>query len=218
VEAAGVKKQYITGFQTDWGGGFEERLIFREIGTEEQGFIESFAGGSIQVGSGEHLQAAVVRVFGPQSDPDVNKIAGGEGPVPRVLVPAGVTAEVGLFGHDAVVVGERHYDVWAEKLLEAVEDSRLSYKAQKHGIPTDGLAKPSNGSTSLRIARFRGARVVQVSFVFDIAELSCEVPVGDIANLSQEFCGDQSGHHPEAVIPEGVQLCGGERVAVSGST
>lgn len=187
VEAAGVEEQDVTGFEAHRGGGCENRLVFREICAEKQGFVESFAGGGSQVGGREHLQAAIVQVFGAQSNPDVDQIACRKGPVPRVLVPAGITAETGLLGHDAVVVGERHDDAWPKELLEAVEDAGQSHKPQKYRIPTDGLAEPSNGTAAFRIERFRGTGIVQVGFIFDITELSGEVPVGDGANLLQKF-------------------------------
>ncbi len=213
MKAAGVEEEHITGFEAHRGGGLQERLIFGEIGAEEQGVIEPFAGSGIGVGAGEHLQAAVMQVFGAECDPDIHEIAGGEGPVPRVLMPAGIAAEPRLLGHDAVVVGERHDDVRTQQLLEAVQDAGLGNQLQKDGIATDGLAESTDGPTTLGIQRFRGTGVVQVGFVFDITKSAGEIPVGDGADLIEQGWGDQAGHHEITPVLERRQFSGAEIVS-----
>lgn len=78
MEAAGVEEQDIAGFKADWDGRFQERLVFGDVSSEKQGFVKTVAGGSGEVGSGEHLQAAVVGIFRTERHPDVDEVAIGE--------------------------------------------------------------------------------------------------------------------------------------------
>jgi hypothetical protein len=78
VETAGVEEEDISGFQADWYSGFEQRLVFGDVSSEKQCVVKAMAWGGGEVGGGKHLQAAVVRIFGAECDPDVDEVTVGE--------------------------------------------------------------------------------------------------------------------------------------------
>ena len=210
VEAASVEEKDIAWFEEYGDGGLQERLVFGDIGAEKEGFVESIAGGCSGVGAWEHLQAAVVEIFGPEGDPDVDEVAVGERPVAGILVPASVAAEAGLFGHDAVMVGERHDDVGAEDLLEAAEDGGEPHELHEYGVSADGLAESADGFSAFSVEGCGGAGVVEVGFVFDIAEVSGEVAIGHGSQGMEERFVDESGDDEETLLLEKLQFMGGK--------
>lgn len=73
----------------------------------------------------QYAKTSVVRILLTQCDPDIDQVSCGEIPVARILMPTSIAAEARLFCHDAVVMNQRHHDVRAQQLLQAVHQKRF---------------------------------------------------------------------------------------------
>ena len=121
-------------------------------------------------------------------------------------MPAGVTAEARLLGHDAVVVRERHDNVWPQQLLESIQKKRFTDELQEHGISTNRLPQPSRGPPTFSIQGLRCAGIIEFGFVLDITLMSRQIA---LSNLLHRFDVSRRHYPPRdkiAVALKGTNL------------
>jgi hypothetical protein len=117
MKAARVKEEHITCLQFHRDRALQQWLVLREIGPQEQRLVQSLARSPLKMGARQYPQTPVLQGLVTQRNPDVDQIPGSEVPVSGILMPAGIAAESRLFRHDAVMVDQRHHDVWSQQLL-----------------------------------------------------------------------------------------------------
>jgi hypothetical protein len=105
-------------------------------------------------------------------------------------MPAGITAESRLLGHDAVVMSQWHHDVRSQQLLQSIQHKGFPQQLEKDWVATDCLPQSSRCFTAFRIQRRRRSGIIQLGFVLDIALMSSEVPLSNLLH-----CFDIGGGH-----------------------
>lgn len=92
-------------------------------------------------------------------------------------MPARFAAEVGLLGHDAVVVGEGEDDAAVHQLLERACDFLTGKELGEDGMSALGVLEASNGPSADGVEALGGTGVVEIGFELERADFVRESPL-----------------------------------------
>ena len=145
-------------------GGADQRLVFRQVGAEELGFVEALGRERQRVRLRHEPERAVLYRLAAERDPRRNEIVALERPVARIAMPAGQAAVRRMLGHQAVVMRARQIRRLAEIQLHPAAHFRRRRPFGEQRIAHVSVEQTPHRMAARGVLRIRRARIFQIGF------------------------------------------------------